>query len=123
LVLTLEKRVASLEGKSGGSAPAPKAAAAPAPAADDDDDVDLFGSSDEEEDADAARVSRLNRLKFFCQDKLKTQLLVIAIKYTMKVNWKKNSFGLCALIAYKLNRRLKYSTRLRRRMKNQISQK
>ncbi len=90
MVLTLEKRVASLEGKSGGSAPAPKAAAAPAPAADDDDDVDLFGSSDEEEDADAARVSRLNRLKFFSQDKLKTQLLVIAIKYTMKVNWKKN---------------------------------
>jgi len=56
-VLTLEKRVASLEGKSGGSAPAPKPAAA-APAADDDDDVDLFGSSDEEEDADAARVSK-----------------------------------------------------------------
>jgi hypothetical protein len=50
--------VASLEGKSGGSAPAPAPKAEPAkPAADeDDDDVDLFGSDDEEEDAEAARV-------------------------------------------------------------------
>ena len=65
LVLTLEKRVASLEGKSGGApaaaaAPAPKAAPAkPAADDDDDDDVDLFGSDDEEEDAEAARVRLL----------------------------------------------------------------
>ena len=51
LVLTLEKRVASLEGGAKAS-PAPAAKAAPAPAAGDDDDVDLFGSSDEEEDAE-----------------------------------------------------------------------
>lgn len=75
LVLTLEKRVASLEGKSGGSAPAPKAAAAPAPAADDDDDVDLFGSSDEEEDADAARV-REERLKAYAEKKSKKPALI-----------------------------------------------
>ena len=60
LVLTLEKRVASLEGKSGGApaaaAAAPKAAPAKPAADDDDDDVDLFGSDEEEEDADAARV-------------------------------------------------------------------
>ena len=56
LVLTLEKRVASLEGGAKAS-PAPAAKAAPAPAAGDDDDVDLFGSSDEEEDADAAKVN------------------------------------------------------------------
>ena len=56
LVLTLEKRVASLEGKSGGAAPAPAKAEPAKPAADDDDDVDLFGSDDEEEDAEAARV-------------------------------------------------------------------
>jgi len=74
LVLTLEKRVASLEGKSGGSAPAPKPAA-PAPAADDDDDVDLFGSSDEEEDADAARV-REERLKAYAEKKSKKPALI-----------------------------------------------
>ena len=56
MVLTLEKRVASLEGKSGGAAPAPAKAEPAKPAADDDDDVDLFGSDDEEEDAEAARV-------------------------------------------------------------------
>ena len=56
LVLTLEKRVASLEGKPIAAAPAAKAAPAPA-AAGDDDDVDLFGSSDEEEDAEAAKVT------------------------------------------------------------------
>ena len=54
LVLTLEKRVASLEG---GAKASPAPAAKAAPAAGDDDDVDLFGSSDEEEDADAAKVN------------------------------------------------------------------
>ena len=57
LVLTLEKRVASLEGKTGAPAPeAAKPAAAPAKAVEDEDDVDLFGSDSEEEDAEAAKV-------------------------------------------------------------------
>jgi hypothetical protein len=51
LVLTLEKRVATLEGKPGAGHAKPVAAAA-----DDDDDIDLFGSSDDE-DAEAARVT------------------------------------------------------------------
>jgi len=77
LVLTLEKRVASLEGKSGGSAPAPAPKAEPAkPAADeDDDDVDLFGSDDEEEDAEAARV-REERLKAYAEKKSKKPALI-----------------------------------------------
>ena len=79
-MLTLEKRVASLEGKSGGSAPAPKAAAAPAPAADDDDDVDLFGSSDEEEDADAARVSRQTCSQYMAWRSLISAVCILFVK-------------------------------------------
>ena len=75
LVLTLEKRVASLEGKSGGGAPAPAKAEPAKPAADDDDDVDLFGSDDEEEDAEAARV-REERLKAYAEKKSKKPALI-----------------------------------------------
>ena len=75
MVLTLEKRVASLEGKSGGGAPAPAKAEPAKPAADDDDDVDLFGSDDEEEDAEAARV-REERLKAYAEKKSKKPALI-----------------------------------------------
>ena len=75
LVLTLEKCVASLEGKSGGGAPAPAKAEPAKPAADDDDDVDLFGSDDEEEDAEAARV-REERLKAYAEKKSKKPALI-----------------------------------------------
>jgi hypothetical protein len=53
LILGLEKRVATLEGKSGVK-PAPVAAPGKA---EEEEDVDLFGSSDDEEDDEKAKVS------------------------------------------------------------------
>merc|ERR1712121_333179 len=84
LVLKLESRVATLEGKGGKPAPAPAAApppaAAPAAAAadeDDDDDVDLFGSDDDDEET-AAEKERITaeRLKAYAEKKAKKPALI-----------------------------------------------
>jgi len=85
LVLKLESRVATLEGKGGKPAPAPAAApppaAAPAAAAadedDDDDDVDLFGSDDDDEET-AAEKERITaeRLKAYAEKKSKKPALI-----------------------------------------------
>merc|ERR1712002_606131 len=84
LVLKLESRVATLEGKGGKPAPAPAAAApaaAPAAAAadedDDDDEVDLFGSDDDDEET-AAEKERITaeRLKAYAEKKAKKPALI-----------------------------------------------
>jgi elongation factor 1-delta len=84
LVLKLESRVATLEGKGGKPAPAPAAAApaaAPAAAADDEDDdddeVDLFGSDDDDEET-AAEKERITaeRLKAYAEKKSKKPALI-----------------------------------------------
>jgi len=67
LVLSLQARVDTLEGKKPSAAPA---AAKPAPAEDDDDDVDLFGSDDEEDDAEKQRITE-ERLKAYHEKKAK----------------------------------------------------
>merc|ERR1719150_1507613 len=94
LVLKLESRVATLEGKGGKPTPAPaaaspaaapSAAAAPAAAApaaaaddeDDDDEVDLFGSDDDDEET-AAEKERVTaeRLKAYAEKKSKKPALI-----------------------------------------------
>merc|ERR1711874_557708 len=85
LVLKLESRVATLEGKGGKpAAPAPAPAAAkPAVAAaadedeDDDDDCDLFGSDDDDEET-VAEKERLTaeRLKAYHEKKSKKPALI-----------------------------------------------
>jgi len=84
LVLKLESRVATLEGKGGKPTPAPAAAApaaAPAAAADDEDDdddeVDLFGSDDDDEET-AAEKERITaeRLKAYAEKKSKKPALI-----------------------------------------------
>merc|ERR1711874_895548 len=85
LVLKLESRVATLEGKGGKpAAPAPAPAAAkPAVAAaadeeeEDDDEVDLFGSDDDDEETQAEK-ERLTaeRLKAYAEKKSKKPALI-----------------------------------------------